>query len=105
MDNIEDMSDGFHTFKELYEHRHSLFGAFLNIYGGWKSKYHSDGSSLEGWFLAGTTLPGGMITYHLPSRLWDSFPAEELEFAPEWDGHESDDVVTRLQDFWRYEVE
>lgn len=102
--DIQDTSDGYHTFRELYEHRHSLLGAFINVFGGWKSKLHHDGSHMEGWFIAGTELPSGMITYHLPERLWSAFPAEELEFAPEWDGHTAEDTVERLQDFWSYDV-
>jgi hypothetical protein len=94
-----EVSDGYHTFNELYEHRHALFLAVgrLTSLHAWKSWTHSDGKGIEGWFLAGIDLPTGTITYHLPERLWDSMPfAEELDSAPEWDGHTSSDVVNRL---------
>ncbi len=42
-------SDGYHTFNELYEHRHWLFLCLLaghaGIYPMWMSKAHYDGSS------------------------------------------------------------
>ena len=94
-------SDGYHTFNELYEHRHALF---LNLMSGigyetWISKLHHDGTGIEGWFIAGIDLPTGTISYHLPERLWDAATftgATVMERAPEWDGHTSDDVVSRL---------
>jgi hypothetical protein len=91
------VSDGYHTFFELYEHRLTLFCAFLKFNGGWKSKRHHDGSVWDGWFIAGTEVAAVSITYHLPERLWDICPATEIDAAPEWDGHTSDDVLERLK--------
>ena len=98
---IGSISDGYHTFNELYEHRHALFGAFIQLNGGWKSKLHSDGTMYEGWFIAGTEINGKQISYHLPIRLWDDFPAIEKENTSVWDGHTPEDVVNRLKEFWR----
>lgn len=96
-------SDGYHTFSELYEHRHALFLAFVSVRGGWMSKKHHDGSEMGGWFIAGTYLNGvGSISYHLPIRLWDSCANTKvsiLEAAPVWDGHTSQDVINRLMKF------
>jgi hypothetical protein len=92
-------SDGYHTFDELYEHRHLLLLSFLRLHGGWRSRKHSDGSEWDGWFI-GTNIAGGApISYHLPERLWDlaRFLTTE-EFAPEWDGHTSHDVCDRLRE-------
>ena len=77
----------------------STFAALASRYGhaAWKSKKHADGSMFEGWFVAGIMLPHGQVTYHLPLRWWDDFDARELERAPEWDGHTSDDVISRLK--------
>lgn len=36
------------------------------------------------------------ITYHLPAEDWDTLRVPELETAPEWDGHTSDDVLERI---------
>lgn len=101
------VSDGYHTFDELYEHRHALFIALMdsNRQHAWKSRKHGDGSdSYEGWFVAGLFTKSGMqITYHLPDRLWDQCEVTALPQAPEWDGHTSDDVVARLKVIgWSY---
>lgn len=89
-------SDGYHTFNELYEHRHALFAVACSFLGGWKSKLHDDGTMFPGWFIAGLTTSEGVATYHLPIRLWGWFPGRELDKAPKWDGHTPADVVDRL---------
>lgn len=102
--------DGYHTFEELYEHRIVLYIALCSqlvvadedlgrTQIVWKSKAHSDGTVWDGWFVLGIfKTKGKQITYHLPMSYWDktSF-AQELEKAPEWDGHTSDDVLQRLK--------
>lgn len=89
-------SDGYHTFNELYEHRHALFRLACLNYDGWKSKLHDDGTMFDGWFIAGVETPDGQVTYHLPIALWDSFAVKIYVRAPKWDGHTSSDVVNRL---------
>jgi hypothetical protein len=104
------VSDGYHTFAELYEHRHALFVALCRVHNAWgetagvddtfvwRSKHHADGSMYDGWFVMGIGKElGEQITYHLPDKLWEqtSF-APTLARAPDWDGHTSDDVVARL---------
>lgn len=104
------ISDGYHTFGELYEHRIVLFIALCRIiksefkiqYDGkgiWRSKLHSDGSEWSGWFLLGiSSIKGNQITYHLPISKWDETNfAVTLEQAPEFDGHDSADVLKRLK--------
>lgn len=100
--DIGETSDGYHTFNELYEHRHMLFMALCTICHGvsWKSKKHNDGTEMEGWFIAGLINPENkQITYHLPIRLWDSFHVYEFSIAPKWDGHTSADVLERLKSY------
>lgn len=104
------ISDGYHTFGELYEHRIALFRALCSYMkgvvdhesyhnGAWKSKLHSDGSSMEGWVIVGLgVLPGEQITYHVPEYMYDDWPADPLTKAPEWDGHTSADVLKRLSE-------
>lgn len=108
----DDISDGYHTFGELYNHRIALYMllakqiAYPSRNGEyckgdspvWKSKAHSDGSVWEGWFILGIyKSKGQQITYHLPMSEWDKcYFAEELEKAPEWDGHTSEDVLVRV---------
>src|SRR6185312_10514481 len=96
-------SDGYHTFDELYEHRISLYllTALLLKQRGvpvWRSCFHHDGSSIQGWFILGVQRePGTQITYHLPLTQWDNASfAETIRRAPEWDKHTSVDVVARL---------
>jgi hypothetical protein len=94
------ISDGFHTFKELYDHRHHLYMALAKGLNSWKAKEHDDGTMFDGMFIAGIDLPSGVtITYHLPLNLWDCCPGKEMEVAPKWDGHTSDDVIKRLESF------
>jgi len=97
--------DGYHTFDELYEHRITLYVTIcrmLTYDSGcdvWRSKVHSDGSIFDGWFILGIHHKvGEQITYHLPLSRWEECGfADTLEKAPEYDGHSSDDVLTRLQ--------
>lgn len=109
-EEVEDISDGFHSFKELYDHRIQLFIALchatnvlIDECGGlerspWKSKKHSDGTEWDGWFIAGIhTEQGKQISYHLPIEKWDELHVQELETAPVWDGHTPDDVLDRLK--------
>lgn len=103
------ISDGYHTFEELYEHRITLFIALCRIVkheyklqidgqGVWRSKSHSDGSVWDGWFILGiSTVKGQQITYHLPINKWQQTNfAFTLDKAPEWDGHTSNDVLNRI---------
>jgi hypothetical protein len=100
----DDISDGYHTFGELYEHRHMLMLSLMAAHWrlAWCSKKHDDGSHFDGWFVAGIDLPTGTITYHLPDRLWVHAVhtcAEIRDQAPKWDGHTASDVVKRLERF------
>lgn len=99
-----EISDGYHTFNELYEHRHALFLALMQAHPdkSWISTKHHDGSEWDGWFIGGMELPAGPITYHLPIRLWymaTKTGAAVLERGKEWDGHTAGQVVVRLQCF------
>ena len=101
------VSDGYHTFGELYEHRIALFIALCKMihysnkyeFPVWKSKSHSDGSKIEGWFIMGIGFhKGDQITYHLSIKDWEKcWFAKEYESAPTWDGHTSQDVLERLR--------
>lgn len=104
-DDRSQISDGYHTFAELYEHRHALMLALMRSEPElcWFSRYHADGQLPFGssdWFITGAELTTGPITYHLPIRLWDfaaSTGAEELPTGMAWDGHTPEDVVKRLK--------
>ena len=109
----EDITDGYHTMKELYEHRHALFGALLRVYDrditpfgattiqAWKSRAHADGTMYVGHFIAGLRRrhldrTETQISYHLPLEWWDRIKCIELPYAPAYDGYTSQDVIDRL---------
>lgn len=109
-DDDMQVNDGYHTMDELYDHRISLYISLckyviyheVKLHGindrVWRSKVHSDGSVMEGWFILGIgKKKGEQITYHLPLARWDDIEiAQTLEKAPEFDGHSSNDVLARL---------
>lgn len=100
-----EISDGYHTFGELYDHRITLYIAlcrWVQQFGTadvWRSRKHSDGSSFDGWFVLGIFSRKGLqITYHLPNARWQECDfANYLAVAPEFDGHTSNDVLERLK--------
>lgn len=93
-----DLSDGYHTFNELYYHRMCLFSIIVKQYKdlAWKSKLHSDGTMFDNYFIVGINTPNGQATYHYHIDHWDMFDCVELPNAPKWDGHTADDVPKRL---------
>lgn len=95
---MKNVSDGYHTFDELYYHRGLLFSLVCNQNNeiSWKSRKHSDGTMYNGMFIAGINTPEGQYTYHCENDLWDLFNVKELEHAPEWDGHKPKDIVRLL---------
>ena len=99
------VSDGYHTFDELYDHRVTLFIALCKALmrsdkavDVWRSRKHSDGSSYDGWYVLGIgKVSGKQITYHLPNTTWDETEfADTRIMAPEFDGHTPKDVLLRL---------
>lgn len=96
------VSDSYHTFEELYSHRMLLYISLMKSYPhiSWKSKKHNDGTGFDGYFIAGMKLPTGNVTYHIINKFWDLLSnIKELEVAPEWDGHTSNDVLNRLNEW------
>lgn len=117
---VGEISDGYHTFNELYDHRTELWITLCRMLMWddrgihvWRSKKHSDGSEFEGWFILGVSslnegplCPGvGQLTYHIPISRWTDCDWEDnygrfetLERAPKFDGHTSADVLRRLRE-------
>ena len=102
-----DISDGYHTFDELYEFR-KVYNAILfnewakqNKYQVHKSLRHNDGELCfgGGWFIVVAILPKGQITNHYEIKDWDMFKCRSEEIAGcKFDGHTSKDVIDRLID-------
>ena len=116
LERINELSDGYHTYDELYEFR-KIYNAVLfnewatqpigfNIDGSIKSKFdvhkswrHNDGELCfgGGWFIVSAMLPTGLISNHYKSEDWDLFKVPEVEKAIyEYDGHTPQDTLTRL---------
>ncbi len=115
----ENTSDGYHTFKELYEFRKAYNVALFNEWGSQiveekklggaivksikynvhKSWKHHDGELCfgGGWFIVVAVLPTGQISNHYKAEDWDLFKIPETKKALfEFDGHTSEDVINRL---------
>ena len=105
------ISDGYHTFKELYEFRKVYNAALFNewakgnegpincevensknspMYDVHKSWRHHDGQLCfgGGWFIVVAILPTGQISNHYKAEDWDLFKIPEVEKAKyPFDGH------------------
>jgi len=116
----ENTSDGYHTFKELYEFRKAYNVALFNEWGSQtivekkvggaiietigkfnvhKSWKHHDGELCfgGGWFIVVAVLPTGQISNHYKAEDWDLFKIPEVEKALfPFDGHTGEDVIKRL---------
>lgn len=91
------VSDGYHTFEELYYHRMILFSVICNQNEdkAWKSWFHDDGTMFEDYFIVGVETKEGQYTYHYHKNEWGNFHVKEMKYAPKWDGHGPSDI-TRL---------
>lgn len=122
-ENIGQLSDGYHTFNELYEFRKMYNAALFNAWAKQKetipgvfdehgmnpirAKYdvhksirHSDGMECfgGGWFIVMAMLPGGQISNHYKMEDWDLFQIPEVEIVKyPYDGHSAQDVLDRLK--------
>lgn len=94
LDNKGDLSDGYHSYNELYKHRMILFSIICNQNQevAWKSQLHHDGTMFDGYFIVGIDTPQGQFTYHYQLEDWGLFEVKELEKAPEYDGHTPGDI-------------
>lgn len=114
------ISDGYHSFDELYDFRKvynaALFNewashltttkehgqALFNVpkYDVHKSLRHHDGDLCfgGGWFIVVAVLPTGQISNHYKIDDWDLFKVPEVEKAKyKFDGHTPQDVLDRLR--------
>ena len=102
---INQVSDGYHTFDELYDYRMAYNAALFNEYalnGKYdvhKSLRHADGELCfgGGWFVVVAELPTGQITNHYPMKDWEYFQIPEREKAAEWDGHSPQVALERIK--------
>lgn len=106
----DQVSDGYHTFNELYRFRLLYNAALFNewaskgCYEVHKSKRHHNGEECfgGGWFIVVAMLPGGQISNHYEIKDWEKFKVEEVEKALfEFDGHTPEDVCSRIEEILR----
>lgn len=92
------ISDWYHTFNELYDHRIALYMKLVNtwLYDCHKSKKHNDWTEREWRFICMMYIHWKQVSYHAPDKYRDLFECEEREKADEWDWHTSNDVLSRL---------
>lgn len=90
------VSDGYHTFDDLYTQRLILTAVIVRDHPDicWKSWKHNDGEECFGgkYFIVGVDTPMGSYTYHYERKYWGLFECRELELGKPWDGHTSEDV-------------
>lgn len=112
--SAKNISDGYHSFGELYDHRITLYITLCRVLANsnyredskypenpvWRSKLHSDGTMFNDSFVLGISKDkGSQITYHLPISRWSETGFAETRInAPEYDGHTSEDVLNRLKE-------
>lgn len=122
--NAGEISDGYHTFNELYYFRMLYNAALFNQWGEFervnphhshdddkaqplflplhdvhKSWKHNDGNLCfgGGWFVVVAILPAGQITNHYPAEYWDLFKIPSVEKAKfAFDGHTAEDTASRI---------
>lgn len=108
---LGELSDGYHTFNELYEFRKVYNAVLFNTwndsgYGGTrqydvhKSWRHHDGELCfgGGWFIVVAMLPTGQISNHYKAEDWDLFKIPEADKAKyPFDGHTPQNVIERLK--------
>lgn len=101
--DVGKVSDGYHTFNELYEHRCLLFINLVmaNQKHAFKTKRDQNKEKWESWFILGMRTPYGQITYHIPKYYWSLVDVEVIDHNAEYDGHTAADVLTRLIDMAR----
>jgi hypothetical protein len=91
-----DISDGYHTFDELYEHRCLLF-VNLCLTVPKKCAWKID-ASFGGWLCLYLETPHGQISYHIPETMRRYIEGRIMrDDNYKWDGHNSVDVVDRLK--------
>lgn len=110
--DIGQISDGYHTFDELYRYRMLYNAAFFNVLAKeesikmCKSRKHSDGKKCFGsddWFVVMAILPTGQISNHYESKYWDLFNIPESVMAFEYDGHTPNEAADRIERYLKGE--
>lgn len=114
----DEIGDGYHTMKELYDYRMAYNAMFVNemhklermrekhlgqepIFKPSKSWKHSDGEWCFGkekeWFIVSFKTPYGIVSNHYKAKYFHLFDIPETEkSAFEYDGHTPADALERM---------
>lgn len=114
------VSDGFHTFGELYYYRLCYNAIFINSLVKLinenpdkfkdikvcKSKKHFGGEPCYGggWFIVMISTPWGQISNHYKLEHWDKFSCPVTKVSWKWDGHGMKEAMERLNRLSKYIV-
>lgn len=114
------VSDGWHTFEELYYYRLCYNAIFINalvdlkkrlpgIYSDikiCKSKKHFGGEPCYGggWFIVMISTPWGQISNHYKLEYWNMFNCPVTKQSWKWDGHGMKEAMERLNRLSKYIV-
>lgn len=106
------ISDGYHTFEELYYYRLCYNAIFINSLVKLikenpatfkdikvcKSKKHFGGEPCYGggWFIVMISTPWGQISNHYKLEYWDMFNCRAVNTSWKWDGHGMKEAMERL---------
>ena len=95
-----DISDGYHTFNELYEHRCLLFIAWL-VSDGCPGKAYWVAEHFAGWDLVVVEIPHvGQISYHVPNKHRHLYSGRiKSVLSHTFDGHSPTDVLKRIEEW------
>lgn len=94
----DDISDGYHTFGDLYEHRCLLFICWM-LSDGRPEVCYFVREHFAGWDLIVCDLSATQISYHVPEKYRPLYEGHIPELPAErhnFDGHTSGDVALRL---------
>ncbi|GHV21870.1 hypothetical protein FACS189428_2990 [Clostridia bacterium] len=98
------ISDGYHTFDQLYDHRCLNFIAFVKNAGlpVFRTTVNFEGQPQGDWFILYTDATDKMkqISYHLPMKYW--VLCEFAETTPKvhvFDKHNGEDVLARIREY------
>ena len=121
--STKNISDKWHTFQDLYDHRmaftialcnamhtiniledsaaydNAVMEEFIPTTYCYKSKRHHDNDNdpmFEGSFIVVIESPQGQISYHYKLAEWDKFRIEERYEPNVYDGHTPADTIVRL---------
>ena len=91
-----DISDGYHTFDELYNHRCLLFINMCVHAKPHKTAYKID-PNYGDWFCLYLETDHGQISYHIPEKFLNLIEnVIKRDDNYKWDGHHSHHVIQRL---------